>query len=127
MLGMLVTALFALGCFLIVVSLPLQSAGSALRRIGTTLIVIPLAGCLFFGALKEAIRQQGLHLDIGDGVSMILGLAVLSVIAYVILKVRRRASMPGQPKRMAMKRPYSHQRRGGDVISFIREQLDRDE
>ena len=127
MIQILVTALFALGCFLVVVSLPLQSAGSALRRIGITLIVIPLAGCLCFGALKEAIRQQGLNFDISDGVSLILGVAVLSVIAYVILKVRRRASTPGQPKRIAMKRPYSHQRRGGDVISFIREQLDRDE
>ena len=127
MIQILVTALFALGCFLVVVSLPLQSAGSALRRIGATLIVIPLAGCLFFGALKEAIRQQGVHLDSGDAVSLILGLAALSVIAYVMLKVWRRASSPPQPKRMAMKRPYSHQRRSGDVISFIREQLERDE
>jgi hypothetical protein len=120
---MIVSLCFALGCFLVVVSLPLGPAGSSSRRIGAVLILIPLVASILYGTLKVAI-QQG---DVRFSVSAILGVIILSLVAYAVLKVRRRLSSPtGQPKRVATKRPYLHQR-GRDVMSFIKEQLDRDE
>ena len=117
----IVTTCFALGCFLVVVSLPLGSAGSSIRRVGATLVLIPLVGAVLFGALRDAIQQGGVR----SGASAILGLLILSVIAYAILKVRKSMSGSGQQKRLATKRPYLQ--RGRDVMSFIKEQLDRDD
>lgn len=120
---MIIAICFALGCFLVVVSLPLGSAGSYVRRIGAFLILLPLAVSILYGTLKVAI-QQG---DLRFGVSAILGVIVLSLVAYAVLKVRKRLSASGgQPKRIATKRPYLHQR-GRDVMAFIKEQLDRDD
>jgi MFS-type transporter involved in bile tolerance (Atg22 family) len=117
---MIITACFALGCFLVVVSLPLGSA--SIRRAGATLVLIPLAGAVLFGALRDAIQRDGGSV----AANAFLGLIILSVIAYAVLKVRKGLATSGQPKRIATKRPYLHQR-GRDVMSFIKEQLDRDE
>jgi len=120
---MIIAACFALGCFLVVVSLPLGSAGSSARRLGAFLILVPLAGSILYGTFKVAI-QQG---DVRFSVSAILGVIVLSLVAYAVLKVRKRmSSSGGQPKRLATKRPYLHQK-GRDVMAFIKEQLDRDD
>lgn len=121
---MIIAACFALGLFLVVVSgLPLGSAGSSVRRLGAFLILIPVAGSILYGTLKVAI-QQG---DVRFSVSALLGVIVLSLVAYAVLKVRKRlSSSGGQPKRVATKRPYLHQR-GRDVMAFIKEQLDRDD
>lgn len=119
---MIIAACFALGCFLVVVSLPLGSA-SPVRRFGVVLILVPLAVSVLYATLKVAI-QQG---DVRFSVSAILGVIMLSLVAYAVLKVRKRmSSSGGQPKRVATKRPYLHQR-GRDVMAFIKEQLDRDD
>jgi hypothetical protein len=120
----IITTCFALGCFLVVVSLPLGSAGSSIRRAGAALILIPLAGAVLFGALRDAVQHGGVTGRVGA--SAILGLIILSVLAYAVLKVRKSLSSSGQQKRLATKRPYLHQR-GRDVMSFIKEQLDRDD
>lgn len=120
---MIIAACFALGCFLVVVSLPLGSAGSFVRRLGALLILIPLAGSILYGTLKVAIQQGDMRLS----VRAILGVIVVSLVAYAVLKMRKRTpSSGGQPKRAATKRPYLHQR-GRDVMAFIKEQLDRDD
>lgn len=117
----IIASCFALGCFLVVVSLPLGAAGSSIRRVGATLILIPLVGAVLFGALRDAIQQGGVR----SGASAILGVIILSILAYAILKVRKSLSSSGQQKRLATKRPYLQ--RGRDVMAFIKEQLDRDD
>jgi hypothetical protein len=85
--------------------------------------LIPLTGSILYGTLKVAI-QQG---DLRFSASAIVGVIVLNLVAYAVLKVRKRMSSSGaQPKRIATKRPYLHQR-GRDVMAFIKEQLDRDD
>ncbi|MGA8809592.1 MAG: hypothetical protein WB973_17110 [Thermoanaerobaculia bacterium] len=120
---MIITLCFALGCFLVVVSLPLGSAGVSVRRVGACLILGPLVASVLWGTLKVAL-QEG---DVRVGLSATVGVIVLSFVAYAVLKVRKRmSSSGGQGKRIATKRPYIHQR-GRDVMTFIKEQLNRDE
>lgn len=115
------TTMLATGCFLIVISLPVLSWGKPLRRLGLTLIAIPLAYAVFFGLLAETVHPSGVKV-ITPG--LILTVVIVSVIAYGILAVRRRIGAQ-KPFRIREKRPID---RRSDFISFIREELkDRDE
>ena len=125
MIGILVTAMFAIGCFLFTISLAARSAGDPLRRVALTLIAIPLAAVIFFGSFIEAIRQNGVQVSAFD---TMVTFGIISVIAYVILAARRRlaARTEKKPFRIREKRPID--RRRNDFISYIREQLeDHDE
>ena len=121
MIEILVTSLFALGCFIVVVSLPLQAAGSSLRRVGITLLLIPLAGSFFFGALREAIHQQ--NVDVGFDTSIVVGLIILSIVAYLILTFRARATKPKGVEKIRQKRVVGPGRRSDDILSKIRAQF----
>lgn len=125
MIGILVTAMFAIGCFLFTISLAVRSSGDPLRRVALALIAIPLAAVIFFGSFIEAIRQNGVQVSTFD---TMVTFGIISVIAYVILAVRRRltARAEKKPFRIREKRPID--RRRNDFISYIREQLeDHDE
>ncbi len=125
MIGILVTAMFAIGCFLFTISLASRASGDTLRRVALTLIAIPLAAVIFLGSFIEAIRQNGVQVSTID---TMVALGIISVIAYVIQAARRRfmSSAEKKPFRIREKRPID--RRRSDFISYIREQLeDHDE
>lgn len=97
MIALLFQYAIATGCLLFVVSLPLGKLpiASTLRRAAGALFLLALLPSLFFGLLAQSLPSSGngagtapLHgFDLLRGV---LGLLVLSALAYAILAIRKR-------------------------------------
>ena len=125
----LVASLFAGGCFLLVIGMVLQSAGRPARRLGRLMIGIPVAGCIFFGALEETLQKYGVTGGSDATASTIIGFIFVSVIAFIVLQVRRTFQRRDNRSRFQIreKRPIDPTKRGADLVSFLRDQLRRDD
>lgn len=97
---MIVGYLFAAACALLVVSLPIARTpiGSMLRRCAGTLFLLAITPALFFGLVGS---------QLGNGTSSspevtanpfgcVVGFAILSLLSYAVLEIRRRFHRPKQ-------------------------------
>lgn len=106
-----------------VIGLILGPHGARTRRVAGALFVLGLAPSIVLGLL----RTGGLSLSDAMAEHPIatgLFLVALSVIAYGAIQLRRRSSAD-KPKRIQMKRPYTH-RPDTDLLSMLREEIGRD-
>ncbi len=107
-----------------VLGIILRERGSGLRRIAFALGACALAPSVIGGLLHAAgLSLAGAFAD--SPLSTIVFFLLLSIGAYGAIQLRRRSAVPGKPKRVQMKRAYSH-RRDVDLISMLREEIDRD-
>jgi hypothetical protein len=116
--GVLTTWLFAAATFVLVLGLVLGRYGARVRHAALVLFTLALLPSVVIGALRAVGGDPGVH------PVAVLGLgALLSVGAYAVIQVRKGTS--DKPKRVHMKRPFTH-RADNDFIEFLRREIDRD-
>ena len=117
--GIVTTYLFAAAVFAFVLGIVLQQYGRRLRHAALVLFTLALLPSVVLGLLRDA----GAAIAV-DPFALIVGLVVLSCIAYAALQIRKQK--PDGPRRVQMKRPFVH-RRDTDFIEFLRRELGGDE
>jgi len=121
----LIGASLTIACILFAVSLPVSGTGlgRTLRRWALFCFVLALAPSVFVGACRQvAASTGGSGGDVG-GASLLGALAVLSVLAYAILKLRARFL---RPTRDAWS-DYVGQRSAGKRVVDDRDRAGRDD
>jgi len=97
---MIVEYLFAAACALLVVSLPIARTplGSMLRRCAGALFLVAITPALFFG-LVESHPAGGTSTSpelTSNPFGCVIGFALLSLLSYAVLEIRRRFRRPKQ-------------------------------
>jgi hypothetical protein len=92
MLSVLIEYSIAVACLLFVVSLPIAKLPIAktMRRIAGALLLLAFLPSLFFGLITPAQGSGAAPNSAANPLAMIGGFVVLSVVAYVILAIRKR-------------------------------------
>ena len=123
---MIIATCFALGCIFVVLGLILGSAGAGLRRLGATLIALPIVASIFFETLVSTVGAKG---PVWGTITLVLVLAALSIGAYLTIELRRYLTPParGARRRVLEKKPISPRSASDDVVSFLRERLKSEE
>lgn len=127
MIAYLATLAATIACLLFIVSIPIARTefGQTLRKGAVGLMLGAVFASFIVDFLRSAVRGAW-QAFLASPIEGILTMAVISVIAYVVLRLRRGpAAKP--PSRIAMKQPYVHRRRNDDVISILREELGHDD
>jgi hypothetical protein len=122
---MIVQILAASACILWVLAVPLSKTplGGTLRRWGCFAFLLAFAPSLFYGILHESRFFTGAWSARRIGEEA-LTLLIVAVIAYGVLRVRKRLSAEKQPgKRVMAKQPVDPPSRRPDLINMLREQL----
>lgn len=110
------------GCVILVLGWIAGAHGHQLRRMGVFLLCAAFAPSVVVGLLNAAgISFVNAIQD--DPITTVLLIAGGSLAAYGLLRLMRKR--PDGPRRIAMKRPYSH-RGNDDLISMLKERM-RDE
>jgi len=110
---------------LFVVGLILGDRGKHLRRSAFALFACAFAPTVIVGLLHAAgLSVANAFAD--SPLTVIADILILSLGAYGAIQLRSRPTTPGgKPHRVQMKKPYTH-RRDTDLISMLREEIDRD-
>jgi hypothetical protein len=116
--GIVTTWLFAGATFAFVLGLVLGRHGGRVRHAALVLFVLALLPSVVLGALHAVGAGLQIH-----PLALIIGCLLLSVGAYAVLRLR--TTTPAGPKRVQMKRPYTH-RGDNALIEFLRREMDRD-
>lgn len=101
MIALAIQYLVATACLLFVVSLPLgkSNAGSTLRRIAAALFLLAFMPSVFYGLIQRGQpgdASGGPGNDIGCSIATLLGLVVLSLLAYAAIEIRKRIGRPSK-------------------------------
>ena len=123
-LGVLIVCCLNVAIALFVLGLILGTRGAGLRRMAFVAFACALLPSLIAGLTHDAIGSLGT--SGADPFAVIAGGIVVALVAYVVLEVRKRLTKSPAPPRIQMKRPYTH-RQDTDVISLLRERMERDE
>lgn len=118
---MIVQYLLAIGCILLVVSLPIARTplGGHLRRFACASFLLALTPSLFFGAIQHTpldVPSAG-QPTFGTTLGCVIGIVLASVLSFTILELRRYLL---RPKRDAWSE-YISQRSSGKTILKDRE------
>ncbi len=111
---MIAPLILACGTLLLVVSLGLGQRGAALRRFALMLIALPFVGAVLFGALPSIGGR------FGDAISLVIGIFVVTIIAYAIVDLRSRLKAAKQDSRIREKRPLD---REPNLLALLRDEL----
>ena len=125
LIGFFVVCCVNVALVLFVLGLLLGDRGARLRRMAFVAFACALLPSILGGLAQEA----GVSLGSGSGsnpLGIIAGGIIVAVAAYGVLQIRRRLRKDATPPRIQMKRPYTH-RQDADVISLLRERIERDE
>ena len=125
LIGFFVVCCVNVALVLFVLGLLLGDRGAHLRRMAFVAFACALLPSILGGLAQEA----GVSLGSGSGsnpLGIIAGGIIVAVAAYGVLQIRRRRRKDAPPPRIQMKRPYTH-RQDADVISLLRERIERDE
>lgn len=123
--GVLVAVCINTAIVLFVVGLILGDRGQHLRRSAFALFACAFAPSVIAGLLHAA-GLSVVNTFADSPLTTIAVVLVLSLGAYGAIQLRKRPATPGgKPHRVQMKKPYTH-RRDADLISMLREEIDRD-
>lgn len=101
MIATIIQYLIATACLLFVVSLPLgkSSAGSTLRRVAAVLFLLALMPSVFYGVIQhgqQTPESAGSAHNIGCSIGTLIGIAILSLLAYAAIEIRKRIGRPSK-------------------------------
>jgi Na+/melibiose symporter-like transporter len=113
---MIVPYLFAAACALLVVSLPIArtSIGSMLRRCAGALFLLAIVPAVFMalvGSLRGGTTHSAPEVSL-HAVGCVVSVALLSLLAYAVLELRKRLSRPKQDAWSE----YIHARSAGKTV-----------
>lgn len=122
MVANLIGAALTIACIFFAASLPVSGTGlgRTLRRYALGFFIAALAPSVFVGACRQVAASTGSGGGDVGGASLLGALAVLSVLAYVILKLRARFTRPTRDA-------WSGQRSAGKRVVDDRDRAGRDD
>jgi len=116
----IISYLIAIAVAAFVLSLPIRNwrAGVALRRLAALCAVLALLPALVAIIAQPNGSSGGAGIDGIGGIDLLVSLAMLSVVAWAFLAVRRRFAGGRDKPRTTMMRRYRH-RTDNDLLDFL--------